>query len=185
MVNDPSLIPTHTLEYHGKGPIHTRNGLWTGGAATLCLSRWIFLRLLGVVYLIEFVSFGTQIQGLIGEDSILPAGDYLKAVYGIYGRRGYYSHPTLFWFSTSNVFLQLHRGCGVLLSLMLIIGLAPIPVLLLLGIFYLSLVAVGQDFLQFQWDILLLETGLIATFYAPLRCILGIRHERSPSTMVR
>jgi len=41
------------------------------------------------------------------------------------------------------------------------------PVLVLLWAFYLSLVVAGQDFLGFQWDGLLLETGLLAVFLAP------------------
>jgi hypothetical protein len=32
---------------------------------------------------------------------------------------------------------------------------------------YLSLVTVGQEFLSYQWDILLLETGFLAIFFAP------------------
>src|SRR6185436_17649219 len=50
---------------------------------------------------------------------------------------------------------------------LLILGIAPMPVLLLLWVFYLSLVTIGQDFLGFQWDGLLLETGLLAVFLAP------------------
>src|SRR2546427_7146907 len=41
------------------------------------------------------------------------------------------------------------------------------PVLLLLWLCYLSLAVVGQTFLWFQWDGLLLETGLLAVLYAP------------------
>ena len=41
------------------------------------LSRWLFLRLLGVVYLAAFASLGAQVRGLIGSDGILPAGDLL------------------------------------------------------------------------------------------------------------
>jgi hypothetical protein len=51
----------------------------------------------------------------------------------------------------------------------LLIGVAPAPVLVLLWLCYLSLVTGGQTFLAFQWDSLLLETGLLAVFLAPLR----------------
>src|SRR5262249_28218371 len=37
----------------------------------------------------------------------------------------------------------------------------------LLWLFYLSLTVVGQDFLSFQWDALLLESGLLAVLIAP------------------
>ena len=39
---------------------------------------------------------------------------------------------------------------------------SPVPILLLLWICYLSLSVAGQTFLWFQWDGLLLETGLLA-----------------------
>ena len=60
--------------------------------------------------------------------------------------------------------LALHTLCaaGVLLSLFLIAGLAPLAVSFLLWVHYLSLAVLGQAFLNFQWDALLLETGLLA-----------------------
>ena len=40
---------------------------------TFVRSRWLFLRLLGIVYLIAFVSLAVQITGLVGEHGLLPA----------------------------------------------------------------------------------------------------------------
>lgn len=40
--------------------------------------------------------------------------------------------------------------------------------LIVCWILYLSLTVIGQDFLSFQWDVLLLEAGFIAIFLAPL-----------------
>jgi hypothetical protein len=45
------------------------------------LSRWIFLRLLGLIYLIAFGSLATQVIGLIGADGILPASDYFDRLF--------------------------------------------------------------------------------------------------------
>ena len=42
----------------------------------------------------------------------------------------------------------------------------PLPVSSLL--IYLSLSTICREFLGFQWDILLLETGFLAIFFAPL-----------------
>ena len=50
---------------------------------------------------------------------------------------------------------------------MLILDLAPLPRSSVLWALYLSLMVVGQDFLSFQWDALLLETGLLAVLWAP------------------
>ena len=43
------------------------------------LTRWIFLRALGVVYLVAFISLWTQISGLIGHNGILPADQFMSA----------------------------------------------------------------------------------------------------------
>src|SRR4029434_3328488 len=40
-------------------------------------------------------------------------------------------------------------------------------------VLYLSLTVAGQLFLEFQWDALLLEMGLLACLYAPLRVALS------------
>jgi lipase maturation factor 1 len=44
------------------------------------LSRWLFLRALGVIYFSAFYSLVFQIRGLLGPDGLLPAGEYLKQV---------------------------------------------------------------------------------------------------------
>ena len=46
---------------------------------------------------------------------------------------------------------------------------------MLLWLFYLSFVVVGQVFLGYQWDSLLLETGLLAVLIAPW----GVRLSRA------
>jgi lipase maturation factor 1 len=56
---------------------------------------------------------------------------------------------------------------GVVLSILLILGIAPIPVLALLWACYLSLAVAGQAFLGFQWDVLLIEAAFAAMFFAP------------------
>ena len=51
---------------------------------------------------------------------------------------------------------------------LLIAGILSTPALILLWLFYLSLSVVGQEFLSYQWDTLLLETGFLAIFLAPV-----------------
>ena len=55
-----------------------------------------------------------------------------------------------------------------MLSVLGLAGIAPVATFGLLWICYLSLTVAGQTFLAFQWDVLLLETGLLAGLYAPL-----------------
>ena len=56
---------------------------------------------------------------------------------------------------------------------MLILGVAPGPVLALLWLCYLSLATAGQVFLGYQWDSLLLEAGLLGVLLAPCVTWLG------------
>jgi predicted DCC family thiol-disulfide oxidoreductase YuxK len=128
--------------------------------------RW-FLRTLGVIYLIAFVSLWVQVDGLIGRDGISPINQFLPAVQERVGGRAYWLLPTLCWFNSSNAFLHFLCAGGVVLSLLLISGIVPAVSLVALFVFYLSLTTAGQDFLNFQWDILLLETGFLAIFLAP------------------
>ncbi len=128
--------------------------------------RW-FLRALGVIYLIAFVSLWVQVDGLIGSDGMSPLNQFLPAVRAQLGPNAYTLLPTLCWLDSSNAFLHLLCGGGVALSLLLIFGIAPALSLVALFVFYLSLTIAGQTFLSFQWDILLLETGFLSIFLAP------------------
>jgi len=130
--------------------------------------RW-FLRALGVIYLIAFVSLWVQVDGLIGSDGVSPVNQFLPAVHAQLGKDAYAILPTLCWFSTSNAFLHFLCGGGAVLSVLLIFGIAPALSLVALFAFYLSLTIAGQIFLSFQWDVLLLETGFLSIFLAPWR----------------
>ena len=130
--------------------------------------RW-FLRSLGVIYLIAFVSLWVQMDGLVGSDGISPVNQFLPAAHAQIGRDAYTLLPTLCWFNSSNAFLHFLCGGGVFFSLLLIFGMAPAVSLLALFAVYLSLTIAGQIFFNFQWDVLLLETGFLSIFLAPWR----------------
>ena len=127
----------------------------------------IFPRLLGVVYLLAFVSLLVQVRGLYGSRGILPIRDYAAALRRNLGATGCRHFPSLFWFSTSDAFIIGSAGMGVFMSLLLAGGVATIPALILLWLIYLSFTSMGQEFLSFQWDALLLETGFM-TIFLPL-----------------
>ena len=130
--------------------------------------RW-FLRALGVIYLIAFVSLWVQADGLVGSNGMSPVNQFLPAVRGQVGPDAYALLPTLCWFNSSDAFLHFLCGSGVLCSLLLIIGVAPAVLLVCLFVLYLSLTIAGQVFFNFQWDVLLLETGFLSIFFAPWR----------------
>jgi hypothetical protein len=137
---------------------------------TVGLASWLFLRLLGCIYLAAFVSLAVQIKGLAGREGILPAVDFLKRRARYSGRR-FHRLPTLCWWSGSDAMLLFLCWGGAVLALLLVVGLAPILVLTLLWIFYLSLFNVCRLFLAYQWDILLLEAGFLAIFLAPIEVV--------------
>ena len=128
--------------------------------------RW-FLRTLGAIYLIAFLSLWVQIDGLVGSNGVSPVSQFLPAVRTQLGPDAYTLLPTLCWFGSSNAFLHFLCGSGVLCSLLLIFGITPAVSLVALFVLYLSLAIAGQVFFNFQWDVLLLETGFLAIFFAP------------------
>ena len=154
-------------------------------APTYVLSRWLFLRLLGVVYLVAFLSLVPQVTGLVGEHGLLPARPFLERAFAIYGAAAYRLFPTLCWLGASDATLQALCWAGVALALLLIAGVAQVPVLLLLWVDYLSLSVAGQTFLWFQWDALLLETGLLAILFAPTQLVPSLTTERAPLAPAR
>jgi hypothetical protein len=135
--------------------------------ASYDLVRWLFLRALGLVYLVAFVSLLVQVHGLIGSRGILPAGTLMDAARTYFdgahvGIERYRVLPTLGWISASDASLVAQCAGGAVAAAFVTAGLLEGPALALCWLLYLSLVTLGQDFLGFQWDNLLLEAGLIA-----------------------
>jgi hypothetical protein len=125
------------------------------------------LQSIAVVYLIAFVSWGIQAQGLIGSHGILPASEFLKGVRSQLGSAAYWNCPTVFWLNSSDGALRAGWILGALCALAAIFAPwkgAVRGAFAACLILWLSLCIVGQDFLSFQWDVLLLEAGFLAIF---------------------
>ena len=128
-----------------------------------------FERILGFIYLIAFCSFGVQALGLIGSHGILPLGDYLRAIRESGAQR---EVPTVLWLSSSDAAIRAVWIVGALSAVVVIAcgvggqrrNLLTRAALLVCLILWLSICTAGQDFLSFQWDILLLEAGFLALF---------------------
>lgn len=123
-----------------------------------------FLTALGLIYLVAFASLATQVPGLFGSEGITPIAGFLGAVRDNYGVQGYWVVPSIFWFNASDLTLALVAWSGVLIAALLVFRIRPVICLVVLNSFYLSFVSSGQVFMQFQWDILLLEVGFLAMF---------------------
>src|ERR1043166_6181792 len=100
------------------------------GSTSYALASWLFLRLLGLIYLVAFVSLATQIKGLVGSQGILPAAKFLDARRR-WGVKRFYRVPTLCWISVSDRSLLFLTWGGVVLAMGLTLGLAQLPTLVL------------------------------------------------------
>ena len=144
----------------------------------------LFLRGLGLTFFFAFTSLWAQAMGLFGSNGIMPAQELLsslpKAIIE-HGSSGLLELPSLFLFiEPTDVALHALLLCGTLLSVALILGFLPRPVLFGLWSLYLSFFTIGQPFLGYQWDILLLEVGFLSFFIAPGTLIPSIKKEREP-----
>ncbi|XP_054255718.1 lipase maturation factor 2 [Indicator indicator] len=139
--------------------------------------RSLFLTGLAAVYLAAFASLYVQIPGLYGRAGILPARKLLRLT-----GKGFWEQlrdfPTLLWLSPylgldTELGMELLCLLGVLMSLgaVLLEPLRDCLLFALLRMCYLSLYQVGQVFLYFQWDSLLLEAGFLAVLVAPLHLL--------------
>jgi len=133
------------------------------------IARWLFLRVLGVIYLMAFLSLGSQVLGLYGKEGILPVEMFLNGVADQYGNQRFWLLPSVFWVHSGDLTLKWVCYGGAAVSGLLVLGVAPALSTFVLWGLYLSLLSVGRTFLSFQWDILLLEVGFLAIFLSPLQ----------------
>ncbi|KAF6268833.1 lipase maturation factor 2 [Rhinolophus ferrumequinum] len=139
------------------------------------LPRQLFLQGVAAVFLFAFASLYTQIPGLYGTEGILPARRTLRPQ-GKARWQQLWEVPTLLW-EAPRLGLDTAQGLELLSLLGSLLALGALLLrrlchpltYLLLWAAYLSACQVGQVFLYFQWDSLLLETGFLAVLVAPLR----------------
>jgi lipase maturation factor 1 len=145
---------------------------------------------LGLVFLAAFLSLSVQLADLIGPRGLLPLHDFLgrlaAAKPGWFAR--FHTFPTLFlWLDPGNAALTGVTLAGAAISLLMIAGIGGRLVTFALWFLYLSCITAGRDFFYYQWDNLLLETGLLAIFLPPRGSVAGLVQGRSqprPSPVV-
>src|SRR5690606_1997804 len=134
-------------------------------------ARQVLQRGIAVLYLVAFISTLNQFRPLLGERGLLPAPDLL-AWARARPARGTLLHPTLFrHIAYSDRRLVALCTVGITVAALLIAGipqLGPpwVPMLAfgVLWLGYMSIVAIGQTFYGFGWEMLLLEAGFLAAF---------------------
>jgi hypothetical protein len=143
--------------------------------------RWLshlFIKLLALIYLSAFLSLAPQIEGLVGQQGILSVTPLLEGIFQQHGWIAWLRIPTIFWFNSSDTMLVLTCYAGVVFSLLVLFGVYLRTSLTVVFVLYLSLFHVGQTFLNFQWDLLLLEAGFLSIFLSmgPNRLLIFLFH---------
>jgi hypothetical protein len=137
---------------------------------TYWLTRFVMLRMLGVIYAVAFLVAINQVIPLAGSDGLLPLPYYLSYVKNALGSQtaAFMRLPSIFWFWHSDAALLIFAWTGLILSCVVMAGYANVPVLTVLWIVYMSFVHVGQEWYGYGWEIQLIETGFLAIFFCPL-----------------
>ncbi len=131
--------------------------------------RGLYLRALGLVFVLAFGSLLPQLSSLLGPQGLAPASALLEYVREVLpAPERYVRLPTLLWWLGAGEgalrgLALAGLGCGGLL----VANVAPRWALLGAWGCYLSLVSVGDVFLGYQWDVLLLETALVSLPLTP------------------
>ncbi|XP_074660631.1 lipase maturation factor 2-like isoform X2 [Tubulanus polymorphus] len=143
------------------------------------LTRDLYLWAMSVVYLFAFASLYVQIPGLYGENGILPV--HLKVPKPPKDFNDFMqNHPTLMSLMPK-LGLEPETGMdllcliGILFSFIMLIAKSfrECVGFVILWVLYFSLYQVGQTFLYFQWDSLILEAGFLTILIAPMNLKLG------------
>jgi hypothetical protein len=160
---------------------------WLGRDESYELTRFLVLRLLGVVYTAAFGSLLWQVVPLIGEHGLMPAHGYVARVIGATGSRwaALLAEPSLFYLlPVSDTWLLGLAGLGLLLSIALSCGATNALVMIALWALYRSFIAVGQLWYGYGWELLLVETGFVAIFLCPLRSVRPFPTTRVPLVLI-
>jgi len=145
-------------------------GVDNHNSAPFWLTRFVILRLLGLVYAAAFLNVVHEVVPLIGQDGLLPAHLFVERVADAHGGvwEGFLALPSLFWWSVSDTALLAVGWGGLLLSLAVLAGYANAVMMFFLWALYMSVDHVGQRWYAFGWESQLLETGFLAVFLCPL-----------------
>lgn len=139
------------------------------------LKRDLFLWCMSVIYLCAFSSLFVQIPGLYGDNGILPARNVIQKEAESFSDL-ILAQPTLLRL-IARLGLDVTTGMdlicigGIILSFAAMVSQRQrnAQIFFLLWVFYLSLFQVGQTFMWFQWDTLLLEIGFLTALVAPFK----------------
>jgi hypothetical protein len=135
------------------------SGRGWGGASGPAVAR-LFHRALALIFLVAWLSLGSQIRLLIGSHGLLPWGEFVDAARA-QGALSVLDFPSVLVLLPGDRALVAGTVLGVALALVALAGVRPRLCALLQTALYLGYVTACRGFLGFQWDNLLLECGLL------------------------
>ena len=112
-----------------------------------------------------FSSLYVQYDGLFGVDGLEPARAFLSRA----GREGELSNLLPFHKTIGvdvDTMADMICICGMVSSALAFVGPNNTVTMFVSWACYLSLYQIGQTFLSFQWDILLMEVGILGVLFA-------------------
>ncbi|CAG5111097.1 Oidioi.mRNA.OKI2018_I69.chr2.g5433.t1.cds [Oikopleura dioica] len=119
------------------------------------------------IFFAAFASIYFQIPGLYGPNGLLPVDELIPQKAEL-DPRAFWEDPNLFIFSnrfgfTVTEFMEVLSLLGMVISgtMSFLKSARNASGFILLYVFYLSIYRVGQTFMHFQWDIMLLEFGVL------------------------
>jgi hypothetical protein len=146
-------------EVHAVTPL-ARLRAWLGPPRSYVVTRWLILRLLGVVYVFAFLGIVLQGLPLLGAHGLTPAAAYVDGLHNT--GMTFWDVPSLFMLGASDTALRAWAVVGLVLAAALALGYANLPSLAALWLLYGSYERIGQLWWGFGWEIQLLETTVIA-----------------------
>lgn len=141
---------------------------------SIALTKNYFLKGVLLVYVVAFTSLYVQVQSLFGDEGVVPLRDFIPK------SANSASKAPIEFYNIVSIAPEIGLNYGIFIELLCILGVViALSALLmrrlanalffgLLWYMYYSICQVGQGFMSFHSDLLLLEVGFLATLLAPL-----------------
>ena len=153
---------------------------------TYWLTRFLYLRALGIIYFFVFLPISHQFKSLLGENGLLPISNFLSSYENYYGTisKAFWMLPSVFWFNSSDQFALNMADLGMIISLFVIFGFVNSIMLFVLWVLQMSFIHVGQTFWSFGWETNLLEITFLSIFMVPFWKIKPFEKTVPPSKII-
>jgi hypothetical protein len=172
LLESVEMTPTQSLEKDPK-VVQSSAAKHANEMNCFTISKWLIMRLTGMIYFVAFLGALHQNEGLMGSYGLLPAEKYMGGLKEQESSpwAGFSKSPTLFWFfdlNDSN--MQGVIWVGLFLSAVVVAGVNSWVVQLALWLLDFSIVTVSAatPFYNYGWESQILETGFLSIFLCAL-----------------